>query len=106
MRTNVTRAEFDALGLAGWLLCDGPGPDGAYHLFPDGSEMPPEYVSARLIYDVAGYVNLTFADLQKIAALFETENIDLETGVDGPYSDLTPGMGFEIEIQVRQCPKS
>lgn len=101
MRLDVSRAEFDALGLA-WQMCDGPGPAGSYAQGRGGEALPVDIVHVRLIQKDYSSKSMcvSYADLVAIAQLFNTTHIDIDAEHEGPLSDVTPGNGFGASIYI------
>ncbi len=96
---DVKKEEFAELGLCGWSLVSGPGPNGEYWLDYAGKPMKCPTARIRPI-DTRRSTFVTFLMLQQISKLFETKNIDVNFGCEADLSDLTPGAGCEIEISV------
>jgi hypothetical protein len=67
-----------------WYLCDG------------ASE---EYACIRPARD--DWRGVTYDDLRAFAEFFGTTSINVVSEYDGPYSDVTPGNGFDAYIEVR-----
>lgn len=103
MRVDITSADFDRLGFDDWTMCEGAGPDGSYAHYPGGATVSAPDVYVRIIpkHGAADACGVSYSMLRAIAALFETQHIDVEATHEGALSDVTQGAGLEVEIVVR-----
>lgn len=113
MRMDVTIEEFGALGFKNWRMCKGwepeyLGPNDEYHLDYDGEPLPEDKVCVtirHIKHEDASEKDLsfriTFAMMQAVSELFQTKNVNLTTGYDPGFSDMTPGGGYIVVMRVR-----
>lgn len=97
MRRDVTREEVEALDFSkGWTLVIPYG-------FDHRDDPIPEYeLIARLVatdgFDHAPGIPYSF--MKTLSELFGTKNINVITNMEHDLSDVTPGMGPDVEIQI------